>query len=76
MEPTFENTVKANKKLREAALKNPALKDAFAASMYAVKDLLANHFKEYEVERKLCTVFPCSTRRKNPALRWSNSAEN
>ena len=43
-------------KLREASLRNPELKDAFAASMYPVKTLLANRFKSMKLKKIMCSV--------------------
>ena len=63
MEPTLENTVKANNnmtKLREAAAKNPALKDAFAVSMYPIKDLLANRVKSMKLNENYVQCFPAA----------------
>ena len=48
-------------KLREAASKNPALKDTFAVSMYPVKDLLANHFKSMKLKGNHVLCFPSAS---------------
>ena len=53
MDVQFEKILKAKNNmtnLREAASKNPALKNAFATSMLPVMDLIANRFENMKLK--------------------------
>ena len=64
MDVQFEKILKATNNmtnLREAASKNPALKNAFATSMLPVMDLIANRFENMKLKDNQVQCFPSAS---------------